>query len=363
MASIRYLKNRKRWQVRWHITDPATRKVMVSSKLLPHGFTRPDAEREKGKYDKMAREIKLGKAHIAGRVLEAVPRWFQYNRRHTERTQKLYKRVIRRFIDSLPKNMLRVSQISTGHIQDYISRMLEDDRTNRTCNSHLTVIKSFCSWLAEIYHIANVAAGVKMLTANPPNQRFLTPDEFDKVMTTGADNDCFLQRVGFISHTGLRASEFCSLTWANINQDDDGDMVSLTVVGKGRKRRTVPLNDVCQRILTELRNGGGPEDHIFVSVSSKKSQNGQSLGRTAFTQQCNKIAEKAGIPRFGPHALRHWFATKLLLKGVPVAHVSRLMGHGSIKITETTYIHILPDDLAGVTDCLIEDKNNEQDQD
>ena len=361
MASIRYLKKGKRWQIRWHITSSEGR-VDVGSKLLPKGFTRPDAEREQRKYEQLAQDIKYGRRFLPESIEAAVAKWLQYNQRHTDRTQGHYKQVIRQFIDSLPKNVTRVNQIFTGHVHDYIGWMLEDDKSRRTCNSHLTAIKSFCSWLADTCHVKNAAAGVKMLTEDPPDQRFLTPDEFDKVMTAGAEDDCFLQRAGFISHTGLRASEFCSLTWASINQDADGDMVSLTVVGKGRKRRTVPLNNKCQWILTELRNGQVPDDHIFVSASSKKSQNGQPLGRKAVLQQCNKIAARAGIPPFGPHALRHWFATQLLLKGVPIAHVSRLLGHASIKTTEQIYIHILPADLAGVTDCLVENKNKGQDK-
>ena len=55
---------------------------------------------------------------------------------------------------------------------------------------------------------------------------------------------------------------------------------------------------------------------------------------------------KAGAPRFKIHALRHYFASEALRRGVDLARVSRLMGHSSIAITSKLYIHLEIDDLA-----------------
>jgi len=60
----------------------------------------------------------------------------------------------------------------------------------------------------------------------------------------------------------------------------------------------------------------------------------------------------AGIERFGPHAIRHFFATRLMRQGVPLAKISKILGHASIKTTEQIYIHWLPKDVLGLTDCL-----------
>lgn len=38
-----------------------------------------------------------------------------------------------------------------------------------------------------------------------------------------------------------------------------------------------------------------------------------------------------------PHQFRHTFAKRMLLKGVSVLSVSKLLGHSSYKITESTY--------------------------
>ena len=52
------------------------------------------------------------------------------------------------------------------------------------------------------------------------------------------------------------------------------------------------------------------------------------------------------------HALRHYFGSELIRKGVPIAHVSKIMGHSSIATTERFYIHLLSSDLKDVTRVL-----------
>ena len=49
------------------------------------------------------------------------------------------------------------------------------------------------------------------------------------------------------------------------------------------------------------------------------------------------IGEKCGVPDCRPHRLRDTFAVRMLLKGVPLEDVSRLLGHSSVKVTETYY--------------------------
>lgn len=108
------------------------------------------------------------------------------------------------------------------------------------------------------------------------------------------------------------------------------DVTTLTITGKGRKRRSIPLNKTAREILPRIK----------------------PARPNALLLQCYRIATKAEIPQFGPHAMRHWFATQLLIRGVQIAFVSKLLGHASIRTTERAYSHILPSDLANATDVL-----------
>ena len=45
------------------------------------------------------------------------------------------------------------------------------------------------------------------------------------------------------------------------------------------------------------------------------------------------------------HMFRHTFATRQLQAGVPVAIVSKILGHGSISTTLNIYAHVLPEHM------------------
>ena len=58
------------------------------------------------------------------------------------------------------------------------------------------------------------------------------------------------------------------------------------------------------------------------------------------------------MKKFGSHAIRHFFATELIRKGVSIYKVSRILGHAFVKTTESIYVHLMPIDLLGITDVL-----------
>jgi integrase len=49
------------------------------------------------------------------------------------------------------------------------------------------------------------------------------------------------------------------------------------------------------------------------------------------------IGERCGVEDCRPHRLRDAFAVRMLLKGIPLDDVSRLLGHCSVKVTDTYY--------------------------
>ena len=59
-----------------------------------------------------------------------------------------------------------------------------------------------------------------------------------------------------------------------------------------------------------------------------------------------ELAVKAGIEkRVHPHGLRHTYASWLAEQGTPVHHIRRMLGHGSIAITERYLDHLNPADV------------------
>ena len=354
MASVKFIGKLKQWQIRWHITDPVTKKIESGSKLLPKRCTRLDADRFAEQIEEHTRQVKAGQAKLSDSVLQAIDIWLKNNLRHTERTQGLYKRIINKFQQGLPSGVRRITQLSASDIQNYINGLLSAGLKNRTCNAHLTAIKSFCRFCEQHYQIINVSRAVVMLKEDPPDARFLTESEYEKILATGSP--AFRDRVSFAANTGLRVTELCNLRWADING------ASITFTGKGRVRRIVPLNTACLEILERLKEKQKPktnDEPVFRSQSLHGEDKRKiiPMTRSGFGMQCRSVAKKAGIECFGPHSLRHRFATELLIRGTPIAMVSRLLGHKSVRTTESVYIHVLPEHLRGLTDCLCEVKS------
>ena len=274
--------------------------------------------------EKQERLVRSGEVAASESIETAYGSFSRHIKRHTIRTQGHYRMVLARFLDSLPKSIVRIQQVEAAHIQEYLYQLRDDGNINRTLNAHLTAIKSFCRFYASRHKIANPASEVKPLVEEPPNARFLSPDEFEAIMTIASP--LARDRLMFLAHTGLRATEFYELRPAAIS----ADVTTLTITGKGRKRRSIPLNKTAREILPRIK----------------------PARPNALLLQCYRIATKAEIPQFGPHAMRHWFATQLLIRGVQIAFVSKLLGHASIRTTERAYSHILPSDLANATDVL-----------
>lgn len=135
--------------------------------------------------------------------------------------------------------------------------------------------------------------------------------------------------VALMGLAGLRVSEVCSL--------DRGDVVAdtVTVLGKGRKRRTIPLAGEIVEALDEYVPPGRP--HLF-SLPSDPTRRIQPF---AIEQRVPRLARRAGIVelRVTPHTLRHTFGS-LMLAADPTALIPTrdLMGHESVETTNK-YAH------------------------
>ena len=75
-----------------------------------------------------------------------------------------------------------------------------------------------------------------------------------------------LIRVLYIS--GIRASEAAGLRWMDVQPRDEGDQ--LTVLGKGRKTRSIRLPPPVWRALQSIRpQKAGPDTPVFVTDQGK----------------------------------------------------------------------------------------------
>jgi integrase/recombinase XerD len=337
MASLKYFKSIKRWRVFWHITllDGTVEKGSRSFK------SKTQAKLFKSQIEQKSIKLKSSLSKPNYTLKDTLEDWLVCCKKHTASTQYLYQMVIRDFVNILPKKVIYITDLAPIHIQSYMNKILGRGSKNRTCNAGLTAIKSYCRYLSENYGIPNPASTVKMLKEDPPVVNFITKEQYLKVL---ACCDEYMSKViKFLANTGLRSSEFRKLTWDCY----DAKTKSITIVGKGRKKRTVPLNKTCIDILNELKEqrSVSAKDLIFVSKT------GKPFLKRWLHQNVSRVFKKGGF-RGSPHSLRHFFATQLLLNGVSMIKTSLLLGHYSVVITQSHYSHIMDEDLVSVTEVL-----------
>jgi len=137
--------------------------------------------------------------------------------------------------------------------------------------------------------------------------------------------------------TGLRVGEVHALNIDSI----DLKKKTLHVIGKGKKIRTLHINDELFKVISEYL----AVRHFF--YDSKKtdalfvSKKGNRLAIRTMEDNFRKLVCKTGLKvRFNItcHTLRHTFASHLNDKGVDMLVIQSLMGHLSSRSTEP-YIH------------------------
>lgn len=144
---------------------------------------------------------------------------------------------------------------------------------------------------------------------------------------------------------GLRLAELRQLRLEQLQLE--GGFVS--VVGKGRKERVVPVGGMAVAALQRYLKNGRP------SLVRRKSpgvvfltQRGTAFSHATMWRRITRHIKRSGISRpVTPHMLRHSFATHLLEHGADLRVIQELLGHASISTTEI-YTHVAANRLGAV---------------
>ena len=338
MASMKYHKDCKRWRVFWHVTLP-NGEVDKGSKSFKE---KKDAQAFKDLVEKKEKRLKQAVILEVPYFEEAVEEWKDYLNRYSPKTKDLYVQCMDAFVKYLGDSMSLISDLSTNMVNSYINHMMSEGKVNRTINNTLSVIKNLCNYAEENYGVPSQARCIKKLDEDPPNAKFMESEEYELVLEKA--DPIAVPWIIFLGNTGLRASEFVNIRWKDYNSKQK----TITVVGKGRKRRTIGLNAMAFEVLENAKGGREikASDHVFLR------KDGKPLNRHTPFNYIEKACLAAGLEGKGPHSLRHFFATQLLLKGVAIFKVSKVLGHSSVTTTEKRYAHILSSDLTDVTSVL-----------
>lgn len=134
---------------------------------------------------------------------------------------------------------------------------------------------------------------------------------------------------------GLRQSEILGLRWEDVSGDtitirramvvgDDGPVEKGTKTTSGTRRVHLPAH-VAALLAAQPRKG----DHI-TTLS----------GKAVYSGFC-RLCDKAGLPHYRFHDLRHFNASLMLATGLPDKYAMKRMGHATNNMLKTVYQHTI----------------------
>lgn len=224
---------------------------------------------------------------------------------------------------------------------------LEKDRINSvsTRNQRLACIHGFYRYL-QVEDPVGLLSYQKILSipikkTQQPTINHLTPDALKLILAqpdlSKADGRRDLSLLCVLYDTGARVQELVDLRVGDVRL---APPPILTLTGKGRKTRQVPIMSNTQSLLKQYMDESfsiqnGMQDHplFFNRQRRKMTRAGISFILDKYVSQAR--AKSAIIPsKVTPHVIRHTKAMLLLQAGVSLIYIRDLLGHVDIATTE-----------------------------
>lgn len=242
---------------------------------------------------------------------------------------------------------LALPAIQLHHVRRWTATLHARGLSGRTLARTLSAWRGLFKWLGrhgQVVH--NPVDGVRAPRAPKPLPKALSVEHSVGLAEFQGDGDepvleardrCIVE---LLYGCGLRISELVGLDavasgtargWVDLDARD------VHVLGKGSKRRAVPLGQAATQALQAwlalrpqyLKGEGGDPRALFLS------ERGTRLSAPQIRVRLRRRALLAGVPtHVHPHMLRHSFASHVLQSSGDLRAVQELLGHASITTTQ-----------------------------
>ncbi|WP_449373456.1 tyrosine-type recombinase/integrase [Arthrobacter psychrolactophilus] len=271
---------------------------------------------------------------------------------HTIRSYKTALNTFLVFLDetrSLKLEQIGFDVITYSTMNEFLTWLMDTQQlAASTANQRLAAIKSFLSYCAgEESSLVTVWLDVKRV--RPARTPEHAPDALSMATVEAMINAPGQQTLRGLRDTTMilllfdaaaRIQEILDLTVANVTTTAGSGQVTLT--GKGRKTRTLPIMDKTGRHLEQYLdlfhpNPSVPGAPLFYTVRAGQHH---QMSQDNVAYLLNKHADTARkhcpeIPEhIHAHQLRHARAMQMLRAGVPLPHIKEFLGHANISTTE-----------------------------
>lgn len=285
-------------------------------------------------------------SHTLGAEIAAWLLHLQAERRLSHHTVEAYDRDLRQFLAHFREergaalDVQDFESLTPADLRGFLAFRRTQDVGNRTLMRGLAGIRSFVRFI-EKRHSLKIGAFSALRTPKVPRRlpRALpVSDARDLTDTASREGDTrapwILARdaavLALLYGCGLRISEALGISRG---EAPIGRRETVTVIGKGRKPRTLPVILPVRKAIEDYLRlcpyNGAPDAPLFVG------QRGGPLSPRIIQLAVERMRGALGLPDGAtPHALRHSFATHLLGRGGDLRTIQELLGHASLSTTQ-----------------------------
>lgn len=265
-------------------------------------------------------------------------------------TTRAYRDVIKLFISYVAKVRrkkimnITVDDLSADVVLDFLKE-IESERKNApvTRNHRLAVLRTLFSFLAtqDPQHLGQYQKImlVPFKRTARPMMGYLEVDEVHAILKSinrkteiGRRNYVLLY---LLYNTGARVQEICDLKVESLRLENPP---LITILGKGRKTRQVPLWQDTKMILNDYLEENNLHENEGSFLFSNRS--GNPMGRFGvryiiqkYVREASASCKKLDGKVVGPHTFRHSTAMHLLQSGVDLTVIKSWLGHVDISTT------------------------------
>ncbi len=234
-------------------------------------------------------------------------------------TIKTYMHCLEQFNNWLIGGGADIEDFSCSDVQQYIDYLAAKKKSASTINKIWNAIKKYCKFVGKEECIEDISV-VKAPDYKKEAPQALSRNERNRLIReidrTGNKRDFAILMV--LLNTGIRVSELVTIDRSDVEISDRKG--NLTVIGKGNKERTIPLNAETRRAIRRyLEERSDLHTALFLS----------NRGKRISVRTVQNLIHKYG---YHVHQLRHTFITDLQRSGADLTLIQSLSGHSSLEI-------------------------------
>ncbi|MEE8059711.1 MAG: tyrosine recombinase XerC [Pseudomonadales bacterium] len=270
-------------------------------------------------------------------------------RQLSQHTLSNYRRDLEKYVAYIrSKNISDLSQVHNADVRQWVAHLHRNGLAGPSLQRALSALRSFYKYLnRQNGKHNNPALDVQAPKSAKKIPKALDVDNIQQLLSIKGDDWLSVRDRAILElfySSGLRLSE---LVDSNLH-DIDLSQALITVTGKGRKTRVLPIGRYAIKALQNwltIRDDVNPiDDAVFLS------KRGTRLGQRAIQQRLKKYSLQQGMGQgIHPHMLRHSFASHMLESSGDLRAVQALLGHANISTTQV-YTHLDFQHLAKVYD-------------